>query len=214
MASLAAVIAVLLDLGAASLLPQADGAIPAHEIRKAIAWGRLGTPAPYPLASVFDNATYTAAVVYTPAVRIALNARRAHDAGEPYELAQVDSAARSALVYIVMSAALVIPKEGGLVTEADPLQMVVVADRGAYESPLAQSAVWVSHRPDSREPLVLLGETEQGIVIGAFTRQQLCSDCYVMIFRTRRDPPEGGLGSRKQSVVSGAKLGPNVDRFY
>jgi hypothetical protein len=213
MTSLAIAVSVLVALGVASFSQESHHPIPAGDIRRAIAWGREGTPAPYPLLSAFDNATSTAAVVFTPAVRIALNAQRAHHAGEPYDVAQVVSTNASTLLHIVMSASFVAPK-GGLVTEKDPVRMVIVKDRNAYESPLAQSAVWVRHHREGREPLVAAGESEHGIVVGAFSRQQLCSDCYVMVFRVRRDPPEGGLGSQKQAIVSGAKLGRDLARFY
>jgi len=138
---------------------------------------------PYILASGFPNAREPAAVAYTPALRRAIASEDTRRDGGSRTEARSES--NSEFIHIVMSADTVMSETR--IAPETPMAMEVVPDRDTrlVGSPRASGAVWVRHDPARRERQIL-GTEFHGVAIGAFRRDQLCSGCYVVLYRMNR----------------------------
>jgi hypothetical protein len=130
---------------------------------------------PYTLASGFPTAKGPAAVVYTPALRRDSDESRGDVQSEP----------DPDLMHAVMSADAVLAETR--IDPGTPIAMEIVASRDTrlVGSSAASRAVWVKHDPARREPQ-LQGTEFFGVAVGAFRRDQLCSGCYLVLYRLNR----------------------------
>ena len=164
-----------------------DASLTQDEIRLAIEHGRSSEPSPYILRSPFPNQGEAAALVYTPFVRIAIAARQALSKGQTFEAINVDPGDASPLIHVLVSADAVAPI--GILTASDPVQVEVI-DRPVQRllgSSQSRKAKWVRHEV-SAVVGSLPGSGHKGVIVAAFNRVQLCTDCYVVAYRMRSTP--------------------------
>jgi hypothetical protein len=192
------VLALIAALG--GLSQSAKSGPSSDEIRSAIAMGQSAEPEPYKLRSIFPTNTHPAALVYTPYVRIGRASSEARRLGKPFDVEDIGPDDSSPLLHVVMSADTVPP--AGIVTENDAVHMEVIKKplQRFLGSPESSKAAWVRH--ESKRPIAALpGSSHMGVVVGAFSREQLCADCYVVAYRMHRTP-EG----HKEIVASWAVI--------
>jgi len=169
------------------------------DVLEAIRWGMDGDPRPYPLQLVTadDDTALVLGAVYTPFLRIALAARAAREAGQPFDETDVTPRMREPLLYVALRWHEGRPDQ----LDAVPFQVHVVPVVEAGAGANAQPPVWVT------EDVSLLDSFGGGLtfddvaVVAAYPLTTLRSDVVFQIARWDRTPSGRMVGSTSRGRI-------------
>lgn len=138
---------------------------------------------PHELASSFQQRKDPAALVYPAEVFCSLDRYAQSMAEEATAGAGQSASLCSDLVFIVMAAEGKIDRHAER-SEHSRVQMGIVSRTDFRLLPVQSTGrpLWQTYAPDATEPR-LPGSKHAGVVVGAFKREQLCADCFVVTYR-------------------------------